>query len=288
MTWHEISDPGDPRLDELARQYQLHPLHVEDCRHRNQRAKVEADHGYLFIVLKLVTADSEGDLNVGDLDLFLGSDYLITVEETNCPAVHSMLGQATGLARRLRPDQLVYRILDGVIDSYLPVLDGMSDRLDRLEDAVLNRPRPEMLQELFSTKRCLLEMRRILTNMRDVCGFLLRTETAFINADLQPFLRDAYDHTARSLDLVETYRDLVTGTVDLYLSSVANETNNVMKRLAVISTIALPGLLLTGTYGMNVKGMPWAELPHGGWMVLAVIAALTAGLLIVMRIRRWI
>jgi magnesium transporter len=287
MDWHEIRDPQDAELDRLAERYRLHPLHVEDCRHRNQSAKVEESRGYLFAVLKTVHLGEDGSLQVGDLDIFLGRDFLITVEEAHCPPVRKMLEQVRGVAAGLRTDQVFYRVTDGVVDSYLPVLDHFSEVIDDLEDQVLDRPAPETLARIFETKRGLILLRRVLVNTRDVAGHLQRTESDLIHREMWPFLRDVYDHVSRNLDLVEMQRDLLTGSLDIYLSSVANRTNQVMKVLTVLGTIALPALVISGIYGMNLKGLPWAASPHGTAIVSGMMLATTVVLLGILRLMRW-
>jgi len=287
MDWHEIRDPQDAELDRLAERYRLHPLHVEDCRHRNQSAKVEESRGYLFAVLKTVHLGEDGSLEVGDLDIFLGRDFLITVEEAHCPPVRKMLEQVRGAAAGQRADQLFYRITDGVVDSYLPALDHFSEVIDGLEDQVLDRPVPDTLARIFETKRSLIELRRVLVNTRDVAGHMQRTESDLIHREMWPFLRDVYDHVSRNLDLVEMQRDLLTGSLDIYLSSVANRTNQVMKVLTVLGTIALPALVISGIYGMNLKGLPWADSPHATAIVSGMMLATTVVLLGILRLMRW-
>jgi magnesium transporter len=291
LIWHDIRDPNDTKLDELAAQYHLHPLHIEDCRHGRQRAKVEEGADYLFIVLKPTELVNEScDLNITELDLFLGPDYLITVTEGSCAAVTAMFEQfkARNGNGSNRSDQLFYRIIDGLVDTYLPILDTFSELIDGLEDKVIERPEPELLQRIFSTKRSLIELRRVLTNTRDVAGHLQRTETELIQRDLWPFLRDVYDHVARNLDLVEMQRDLLTGSMDIYLSSVANRTNQVMKVLTILGTIALPSLVISGFFGMNTKDLPWTQTPHGTWYPAALMLATTIALLWLLRKLEWL
>lgn len=287
MKWHDIADPKDPELDRLAAQYHIHPLHIEDCRHRNQRAKVEENDGYIFTVLKTVQVQDDGELDFHDLDVFLGSDWVITVLEGNQDNAVKILQPIHAMEANLRADQVFYRIYDGVIDSYLPTIDRIDDSIDELEEQVLQDPTPQVLSRIFHTKRTLIDLRRVLVNTRDVTAHMYRTEHNLIQADLTPFLRDVYDHVARNLDLVETQRDLLTGTMDVYLSSVANRTNEVMKVLTVLGTIALPALVVSGFYGMNTKGLPFADSPHATEIAAGLMLATTAVLLVVLRRFRW-
>jgi len=287
LIWHDIRDPQDPELDKLATQYNLHPLHIEDCRHGNQNAKVEEQGDYIFVVLKVIELTGSDDLHIGDTNLFVSKDYLITVEESGCKSVATFMDRIKQAGNNQRPDQVMHRIMDGVVDSYLPILDRFNDEIDVIEDEVLDNPNPAMLQRIFTLKRKLIELRRALTNMRDVAGHLQRTESELIARDLAPFLRDVYDHVARNLDMIETQRDLVNGSMDIYLSSVANRTNQVMKVLTVMGTVAIPALAISGFYGMNIKNLPWAESQHAVWYVSGMIVGTSALVLAVLKKFGW-
>lgn len=285
MEWHDIRNPSDEELDRLGQQYNLHPLHIEDCRHRNQRAKVEEGDGYIFVVLKPVDARDEADLNIFDLDIFLGRDYLITVQETTCESLSLRFDKLkSGQEKKPpSPDRIFYRIMDELVDTYLPILDHLNDVIDGIEDDVLERPEPSLLQRIFGIKRTLIELRQLLANTRDVAGHLQRTESDYIQPDMVPFLRDVYDHLARNLDLVEMQRDLLTGSIDIYLSSVANRTNQVMNVLTVLGTIALPAIVISGFFGMNTKDLPFLNSPHGTWVALGLMVATTCALLYLLK-----
>ncbi len=285
-TWHDLQDPNDPELDRLAALYHLHPLHVEDCRHRNQRAKIEEGQDYLFAVLKVLECPDGESIVAGELDVFLGADWVITVREPNSAPIEGMLAPIHAQPKQ-RADELFYRLVDIVVDSYLPILDRYDDLIDEIEDQVLTDTSSQALARIFSAKRYLVEMRRVLVNTRDVAGHLQRTENALIRRELWPFLRDVYDHVARNLDMVETQRDLLNGALDVYLSSVANRTNQVVKVLTVMGTATLPALIISGLYGMNVKGLPWADSPAGTVIVGGAIVVSTAALLGLLKWFRW-
>lgn len=288
MQWYDIRDPDSPELDRLAEQYSLHPLHIEDCRHGRQRSKVEEGADYLFVILKPAELNKDCELIIGELDIFLGRDYLITVQETECKTVCERHEQyQSGRKNSLRADQTFYQIMDALVDTYAPIVDELSDLIDHIEDDVLESPTPELLQRIFGVKRTLIELRRTLANMRDVAGHLQRTETELIQRDMYPFLRDVYDHLARNMDLVETHRDLLTGAMDIYLSSVANRTNQVMKVLTVLGTIALPAIVISGFFGMNTKGMPLEQSSHGTWVALLLMVVSTSVLLYVLKRLDW-
>ena len=194
---------------------------------------------------------------------------------------------AERLAQPDRPDQIFYRLFDSLTDSYLPAIDRISDRIDMLEDKVLEQPSPAALQEIFHLKRALADLRRVLVNTRDVSIHLQRDPGSLIAADLFLFFRDIYDHIARNVDSVETQRDLLNGSLDVYLSSVANRTNEVMKVLTILSTIAIPAVVITGIYGMNIKGIPFIDSSHGIEIVVLLIVGTTLSLLWLLRYLKW-
>jgi magnesium transporter len=286
MTWHDIADPNDPELDRLAVEYSLHPLHVEDCRHRDQRGKVEEGPGYEFVVLKPVEMLKGDELAFHDLDIFIGADWVITVREGN-PQISGELLQPIRAMASLTPGQVLYRIFDATVDSYLPVTDHIDEVIDKLEEVVLADPTPDVLAHIFRERRKLIELRRILSNTRDIAAHLYRTEHSFIPPELMPFLRDVYDHVARNLELVETQRDLLAGAMDVYLSSVANKTNQVMKVLTVLGTVALPVLVISGYFGMNLKGLPYSQSDWGTLIVTGWMLVTTLLLLALLRLLKW-
>jgi magnesium transporter len=198
-----------------------------------------------------------------------------------------MMDQLHATSNQSRSDQLFYKIMDGAVDAYSPALDWFNEAIDAIEDTVLETPSPAMLQRIFAAKRGLIELRRVVSNTHDVAGHLQRLETELIRRDLWPFLRDVYDHLARNMDMVEMQRDLLTGAMDIYLSSVANRTNQVMKVLTVLGTIALPAVVISGFYGMNTKGLPWIDSPQGTEIAAVLMVVATLGLLIMLKKFDW-
>lgn len=293
MPWYQLEDANDPRLDELAKQYDLHPLHIEDARSAEESVKVDSSAHYTFAVFKPVylgpaPADPTESAPVfSHVDIFAGKEFLITIADPHCPATQQALERARRDGDDEHPARLLYLILDTIVDLYFPVIDHFDDRIDDLEDAVLTDPTPEILQRVFALKRDLIDLRRVLVNTRDAALHLQRDPTTLIDAEHQPYVRDIYDHVARLLDSVETQRDLLNNTLDIYLSSVANRTNEVMKVLTVLGTIALPVIAISGIYGMNLGGLPFEHSAHGAAYVALITIGSTLLLLYILRRMKW-
>jgi len=294
MPWYQLDDASDPRLDELASQYDLHPLHIEDARTKDESVKVDTAPHYTFAVFKPVRLEPDPD-NPGEqmpafspIDIFAGKDFLITISDPTCPTTQQALDRARRDGDDEHPGKLLYLILDTIVDLYFPAIDHFDDRIDQLEDKVFDGPSPEILQSVFAIKRELIDLRRVLVNTRDASLHLQRDPNTIIDTDHQPYVRDTYDHIARLLDSVETQRDLLNNTLDIYLSSVANRTNEVMKVLTVLGTIALPALAISGIYGMNLKGLPFEDSPHGAEWVGGITVLATAVLLYALRKLKWL
>jgi magnesium transporter len=294
MPWYQLNDANDPKLDELAKQYDLHPLHIEDVRTEDEGVKVDTAVSYTFAVLKPVRLVPDPE-NPGEempaftpIDIFAGKDFLITISDPTCPTTEQALERARRDGDDEHPAKLLYLILDTIVDLYFPAIDHFDDRIDQLEDKVFDDPSPEILQSVFAIKRELIALRRVLVNTRDASLHLQRDPGTIIDSEHQPYVRDTYDHVARLLDSVETQRDLLNNTLDIYLSSVANRTNEVMKVLTVLGTIAIPALAISGIYGMNLKGLPFQNSDYGAEWVGGMTIFSTVLLLYVLRKLKWL
>src|SRR3569833_77416 len=283
INWFDVADPASPELDELARRFELHELQIEDCRHRPQRPKTEEHDHYIFAVLKHIHDSTE--LEFEDIDLFLGRDFLISVRNADAVVIESVRSRA-GEEKTDRLDRIFYMIVDQVVDGYQPVLDKLADEISEIEDVVLEQPDPETLARIFALKRKLIEFRRVAAGMREVVNSLMRREKGLLGDDLDPYFRDVYDHIIRTVDMIETYRDLLSGALDIYLSAVANRTNEVMKVLTIWGTVALPLVIITGFFGMNLK-LPWANDPHGTDYAVALMAVSTLSILVYFKRKHW-
>lgn len=288
VRWFNVEDPAGPALDELAAEFNLHELEIEDCRNEREHAKVEEHDTHVFVIANTLHFKPE-DLEVwfGELDIFIGKDFLITVHKGPSRTVAAVRKKLEADKRLDRPDRLLHGCLDYIVDQYLPVLDKIGERIDDLEESAYQAPTPAVSSQIFAMKRALIEFRRTASAMREVLNALMRHGGKFLREDSMAYFRDVYDHIVRAIDLVETYRDLLTGTLDLYLTSTTNRTNEVMKLLTVIATIALPLYIITGYFGMNFQHLPLLDSPHGVQLVHILMVVVTVGLLVFFRWRKW-
>lgn len=285
--WINLKDHSSPALDRVAEEERFHPLDIEDCRHRNQIAKVTPHEAYTFVVIKTIRSDEAGmDLEFDDFDLFITPKSLTTVEEASaCMVADRVAVRLRSEPGPLPPWRIAHAILDTAVDDYLPVLDKLGDAIDAVEADVLVNPSPEVLQRILNLKRVLIEFRRNAAAMREVLNHLLRNSQPGDESYL--YMRDVYDHLVRVLDFIETYRDLVSGALDIYLSAIANRTNEIVKVLTIWGTVALPLIVVTGFYGMNLH-LPLQDTTHGTLLVAGLMTASTVGIVLYFRRKGWI
>jgi magnesium transporter len=304
MMWINIDGLGDvEELRALGERFHLHPLTLEDVLTTGQRPKVEQYDDYLFIVAQMVYNDAEGKTCGEQVSMFLCKDGLITVqEEAEYDAfdpVRERLRSGRGLIRRTRVDYLAYALLDSVIDHYYPVLETLGQSIEEMEDDLIEHPKREMVITLHEFKRLLTQLRRFIWPLRDVVNTLLHHQTGHIDETTKIYLRDCYDHTVQLMDLVESYRDVTSGLMELYLSSVGLRTNEIMRVLTVISAIFIPLTFVAGVYGMNFApdqpekrtmwwNMPELYSPHGYLAVMLLMLAIAVVQILIFKRKRWL
>lgn len=255
ITWIDVHGLGDELVvRELGEIFSLHPLTLEDVVHVGQRAKTEEFEGHRFVIARMVELTDDDTVRTEQLSIFLGQSFLVTFQEFpgDCfDPIRERLRRGRGLLRKSGPDFLMYSLLDATIDHYFPVMERYGEILEELEDEVALRPRPELLAKIHKTKLELLTIRRAIWPLRDVVNTLLRDESDLIKPETRTHLRDCYDHAVQVMDMIETFRELASGLLDIYMSSVANRTNDVMKVLTVVTTVFTPLTFIAGVYGMN-------------------------------------
>jgi magnesium transporter len=287
LAWYQLETHDSSQLDELAEKYELHPVHVEDCRAHEGRIKIDMMPNYLFVTLKPLHVVDE-EIAESPLHIFVGADFCITIGDMKCAPVREAMERAWRAGSDTAPAKILYLIIDTVVDAYYVTVDLLDDRIDLIEDDVLDNPSPTMLSSIFENKRQLIDLRRIIVATRDIGMHLQRDSGMLVDSSLYPFFRDVYDHLLRLADTIDTLRDLLNNTLDVYLSSVANRTNQVMKVLTVLSTIALPALVISGIYGMNLEGLPFLHNHYGSEIIGGAMALSTVSLLLLLKRYRWL
>ena len=251
--WLDLDAPGPAELDQLRDIFGFHPLALEDSEDFGQRPKLDDYDDYVFLVFYGAWRHEAHDPKpLREVHLFVSGQYLVTIHRDPLPALDHQREQLDG--RCLHSEQfLLYRVLDSLVDSFFPLLADMDDEIDDLEDAVLESPSERQLERLFSLKRELVAMRKVVTPQRDLFASSVDriSELPGLQLDERDYFRDIYDHLIRISDLIDSYRDLLSGATDLYLSTVSNRQNDVMKQLTVIATIFLPLSFITGFFGQN-------------------------------------
>jgi magnesium transporter len=256
VTWinidglHEITV-----IQELGKCYGWHPLIVEDILNTNQRTKMDIFDDHIFISLKMLTYNSgEKSLGVEQLSLILGENYVITFQETQgdiFDPVRKRIESSKGKIRKMGADYLAYAIVDAVVDNYFKVLENIGDEIEDMEEELVTNPSPDTLQRIHDLKREMIFLRKSVWPLREIISALQREETPLIKESTNIYLRDLYDHTISVIDTVETFRDMISGMLDVYLSSVSNRMNEVMKVLTIFAVIFIPLTFIAGIYGMN-------------------------------------
>ncbi|MFO1190313.1 MAG: magnesium/cobalt transporter CorA [Alphaproteobacteria bacterium] len=296
VTWIDVCGLGDidviRRLGEI---FALHHLALEDVINVHQRPKVEEYEKHAFIVTRLV--HSGPVIDTDQLSIFLGANHVLTFQERACDAldpVRARIRRDRGVIRGSGADYLAYALIDAAIDAYFPVLEHLGERIEALEQEVIVRPVPPVFAEIQEVKRDMLVLRRAIWSQRDMTNALIRESSPYVLPKTRVFLRDCYDHTVQLIDSLETYRELATGLVEIYMSGIGNRLNEIMKVLAIIATIFIPLSFVAGIYGMNfdTRVSPW-NMPELSWaygypFALALMAVIALGLVYFFWRRGWI
>ncbi len=293
VTWFKVEGLGQiEAISRLGEIFSLHPLVLEDIVNTTQRPKIEEYEDYVFMVLQAVRFDRENaSLASQQVSLVLGKDWLLSFQEGKRElfgGVLERIQRGRGRIRKLGVDYLAYVLMDAVVDQYFVALEAIGEEVELLEEELLENPSEKTMHRLHKLKRQSLGFRKAVWPLREVVAWLTRDEIGLVHSDIQPFLRDLYDHTIQVIDQVETLRDLLSGLLDIYLTAVSNRMNEVMKVLTIIATIFIPLTFLAGLYGMNFKFMPELEWKWGYPVVLAIMIVSVAGMLFYFRRKKWL
>jgi magnesium transporter len=285
--WFHVEDVKGPALDELAVAFGLHDLAIEDCRNLRQRSKVDDYDTHIFLVLNTLHFDkTKRDCWFGEFNVFAGKDFLITVHDGPSRTYRAVLPKFQAEPKMAHPGHLLRALLDYIVDQYLPVLDTVEERIEEMEEEVIEKTSPAQLSEIFALRRALINFRRVATGMRDAVNHLLYRTEPWLRTE-QLYLRNVYDHIVRALDFVETYREILTGVLDVHLTATANRTNEIMKVLTIYTTIAAPILLITGYFGQNFDSLPLLHQSYGVPVMHGLLLISSLGALWFFKRRGW-
>lgn len=291
-TWVNIEGLNNPALiDQVAKHYQLHPLTVEDILNIEQRPKVEEFDNYLFITLKMLHYDPKRqEFGSEQLSLIVGKNFLLTFVEQKTPLFKSLykrLNNPTQQRIHLGSDYLMYRIIDIIVDDYFFTFEALGEQIDIVEQKIISAPTKQNSSTIYRLKRQMLRLRKIVWPLREIVSHLLQLDGVSISPSTRVYLRDVYDHIAQSIDILETYRDMLSGMLDVYLSSLSMRLNEVMKVLTIISTIFIPITFIASIYGMNFRYMPELQWRWSYPAVLLLMLLITLGMIVYFKRKKW-
>jgi magnesium transporter len=295
VTWVNIE--GVHRVDileKLGKHYGLHPLMLEDISSCDQRPKLDDYEDHLFIIVKMLSYnEEEKKVTAEQVSFVLGSNYVISFQEEGKMGDvfnpnRARLRSNKGKIRKSGPDYLLYTLIDTVVDNYFIILETIGERIEELEGKLISDPTPEKLRTLYSLKREMINLRKSVWPLREVISRLEKGESELITPSTQVYIRDVYDHTIQVIDTVESFRDVLASMVDIYMSSISNRMNSVMKVLTIISTIFIPLTFLAGVYGMNFEYMPELKWKYGYPSVWIFMIITVSFMLVYFRRKKWL
>ncbi len=293
VTWIDIDGLHDIELLQgLGAHFGFHPLVLEDVVNTHQRPKLEDYGGYLYIVVRMLSYDAEQrQLSSDQVSLLLGPNYVFSLQEgwgDVFDPVRVRIRDGKGRIRSHGPDYLAYALLDAVVDNYFVILEQLGEEIEELEVRLIEDPQPEQRQAVHQLKREMILLRKSVWPLREVLSGMERTESELLQTETRVFVRDVYDHAVQVIDVVESFRDMLSGLQDLYLSSISNKMNEIMKVLTIIGTIFIPITFLAGVYGMNFTHFPELAWKWGYAAFWAVSLAVGGVMLAFFRRRRWL
>jgi magnesium transporter len=290
VTWINVAGLGDLSvITKLGEIFNLHRLALEDVINVHQRPKVEQYKNYCYIVLRAVR-DVEGFASE-QVSIFLGKNFVLSFQEqpgNYFDPVLTRVREGKGRTRTAGPDHLMYALVDALIDGYFPVLEHYGEKLESLEDAIVAQPTGRFFEQIHEMRHSLLSLRRAAWPLRETMNTLHREPIPLIDEEERIYLRDCYDHVVQIIDLLENYRDVTSGLMEVYLSSISNRTNEIMKVLTILTAVFIPMTLIAGIYGMNFKHLPELEWRWGYPFAIGLMLLFAAGLLLYFKARGWL
>jgi len=293
VTWINIVGVHDSEVvSKVGSHFCIHSLILEDIMTTQQRPKMEDMGEYIYVVVRMLSYEGrKREVLSEQVSLIIGSNFVISFQENGGDVFNSVrerIRTGKGRLRKLGPDYLAYSLLDSIVDNYFLVLEKLGEKVEDLEEELISDPGRKTLHEIHVLKREMIFLRKSVWPLREVVSGLERAESRLIKESTGIFLRDVYDHTIQVIDTVETYRDMLSGMLDMYLSSVSNRMNEVMKVLTIIATIFIPLTFIAGVYGMNFKFMPELDWRWGYFAILVFMFGISVLMLILFKRKKWL
>lgn len=288
--WVNINGIEINTLQKIGEIFNIHPLVIEDIVNTDQRPKSEDYEENIYTVLKMININEDG-VEFEQLSVIFGKNYVITVQEQEgdiYEPIRERIQLSKGEIRKSESDYLAYALIDSTVDHYFKFLEELGEEIEELEDEIVGSPKTSTMKKVHTLKLELIMLRRVIWPLREAIGALQRNENKIINKKTKVYLRDVYDHVIYTIDQIETYRDIVSGMLDIYLSSLSNKINEVMKVLTVITTIFMPLSFIAGVYGMNFEFMPELKSELGYPIVLGFMGIIGISMFIYFRNKKWI
>jgi len=284
-------------IEKFGNCFDIHPLVLEDIVNTDQRPKIEDYEKYFFIVLKmLLVDDKEQEIHSEQVSIIFGERFVISFQETIGDVfdqIRERIRKGKGRIRKMGADYLAYSLIDAIVDNYYAILEKIGERVESLEEDLISNPSPETLQKIYNLKREMVYLRKSVWPLRDVISNMLRDESKLIKKETHIYLRDLYDHTIQVIDTIETFRDMISGMLDIYMSSISNKMNEIMKVLTIFAAIFIPLTFIVGVYGMNFDRKFLFNMPELSWQfgylfVWGIMIALVIVMLGYFKHKKWI
>jgi magnesium transporter len=292
ITWLNIDGLQDIKLfEDIGALFNLHPLVLEDILNTDQRPKMEDYGDYIYLVLRNFHGQENGDLLSDQVSIILGKSFILSFQEKESglfDSIKDKMSKNKGRIRKEGTDYLAHAIIDNIVDNYFIVLDNLEEKIEDLEDDLVKKASPSTLDAIHILKRELILLRKSLWPLREAVSSLERSDSPLINKSTIVYFKDIYDHTMAIIDTVETFRDMLSGMLDIYLSTISNRLNEVMKVLTIIATIFMPLTFIAGVYGMNFKYMPELEFRWGYFCVLGIMLVIALLMVRYFKKKKWI
>jgi magnesium transporter len=292
VTWINIDGMANVEvLEKIGKYFSIHPLILEDIQNTEQRPKMEDLDGYLYISLKMIRSPLPGkEIRLEHVSLTIGPNYLLSFQEDPGDVFDPVRERIRkdGKIRKLGPDYLAYTLIDNIVDNYFIVMERMEERVEDLEEELVENASPQSMEKINQLKKDMIFLRKAVWPLREVITGLERSDSPLIKDETLIYLRDVYDHIIQVMDTMETYRDMVSGMIDIYLSGLSYKMNEIMKVLTLIATIFIPLTFIVGVYGMNFRDMPELSYRYGYYMVWGVMIGIVVIMLTYFRKKKWI